>query len=130
MVQTARAVGQIPGKTVVFTGALSPARFKEAMPSSIWASRSARSKASQEGTFIAMNGQIFEPGTVEKIAQRPIASKSHLLPPHRQIMNPSRLALVVLALFATPTLAAPFLVPEYGQLPGTKSWSNKVELAI
>ena len=44
-------------------------------------------------------------------------------------MNPSRLALVVLALFATPTLAAPFLVPEYGQLPGTKSWSNKVELA-
>ena len=37
--------------------------------------------------------------------------------------------LAVLAVLPLSVAAAPFSVPEFGQLPGSKSWSNKVELA-
>ncbi len=66
MVQTARTVGQIPGKTVVFTGALSPARLKGSDAIFNLGLAVCAVQSLSEGTFIAMNGQIFDPGAVEK----------------------------------------------------------------
>ena len=42
MVETAKVLATIPGKTIVLTGALNPARFRGPTPSSTSAPRSAR----------------------------------------------------------------------------------------
>ena len=66
IVDTAIAVGVIEEKTIVFTGALSPARFKgsDALFNLGMAMGAVQSLA--PGTYIAMNGQIFAPETVQK----------------------------------------------------------------
>ena len=66
MVDTAIAVGAIEDKTIVFTGALSPARFKgsDALFNLGMAVGAAQSLG--PGTYIAMNGQIFAPENVQK----------------------------------------------------------------
>ncbi|SHI71445.1 L-asparaginase [Rubritalea squalenifaciens DSM 18772] len=66
MCETAAALQDIPGKTIVLTGALAPARFKitDAVFNVGTAIGAAQSKP--PGVYIAMNGQIFEAGTVRK----------------------------------------------------------------
>lgn len=66
MCETAEALKGIPGKTIVITGALAPARFKitDAVFNVGTAIGAVQSKLA--GVYIAMNGQVFEAGTVRK----------------------------------------------------------------
>lgn len=66
MSETAEYLEGIPGKTIILTGALTPARFRvtDAIFNLGLALGAVLSK--QEGVFLAMNGQIFEAGKVRK----------------------------------------------------------------
>lgn len=63
---TAETLSGIPGKTIVLTGALAPARFRvtDAIFNLGLALGAAQSKA--PGVYLAMNGTIFEAGKVRK----------------------------------------------------------------
>jgi L-asparaginase len=66
MVDTAKYLGVIEGKTIVFTGAMRPARFSDTdalfnVGVAIGALRS-----NDSGVFIAMSGKVFEPTQVVK----------------------------------------------------------------
>jgi L-asparaginase len=66
MVETAQALDGIPGKTIVLTGALSPARFRstDAVFNVGLAVGAVQSKP--PGVYIAMSGKVFEAGKVRK----------------------------------------------------------------
>ena len=66
MVQTAKALRDLPGKTVVLTGAMQPARFR--MTDAVFniASAVTAVQVLPEGVYIAMNGRIFLPDRVRK----------------------------------------------------------------
>jgi L-asparaginase len=66
MVQTAQTIGQLPGKTVILTGALSPARFKGSDALFNLGSAVGAVQAIEQGTFISMNGNLFNPDNVQK----------------------------------------------------------------
>ena len=66
MVDTAQAVGEIEHKTIVFTGALSPARFKGSDALFNLGLAMGAVQSLPNGTYIAMNGQIFSPESVQK----------------------------------------------------------------
>jgi len=65
MTCTAQAL-EVPGKTVVFTGALSPARFAKSDATFNVGMAFAAVQALPAGVYIVMNGQIFEAGKVCK----------------------------------------------------------------
>ena len=66
MVETARHLGDVPGKTVVFVGAMQPAALKatDAVFNSGFALACAQ--LLPEGTYIAMNGEVFRPDAARK----------------------------------------------------------------
>lgn len=66
MADTALKLTDLPGKTIVLTGALSPARFKttDAIFNVGLAVGAVQSKP--PGVYIAMNGQVFDGATVRK----------------------------------------------------------------
>lgn len=66
MVTTAQRLLDVPGKTILITGALNPARFKgsDAVFNIGTAVGAVQSKP--PGVYIAMNGQIWDPRTVRK----------------------------------------------------------------
>ena len=66
MVATAAALGGIPGKRIVLTGALQPAAFaqSDAIFNIGCAIGAVQSKPS--GVYIAMNGEVFDAGQVRK----------------------------------------------------------------
>jgi L-asparaginase len=66
MVETASALADINDKTIVLTGALNPARFvgSDAVFNIGCAVAAAQTMA--PGTYIAMNGRIWNPGKVRK----------------------------------------------------------------
>ena len=66
MAQTARHVGEVEGKTVVFVGAMQPAalRATDAVFNSGFALACAQ--ILPPGTYIAMNGEVFAPSEVRK----------------------------------------------------------------
>lgn len=68
MTLTARAISDIPGRTIVLTGSLAPARFAmtDAMFNIGMAFAAVQSK--KAGVYIVMNGSVFEAGKVEKNA--------------------------------------------------------------
>jgi len=66
MVETAQTIGQLPGKTVILTGALSPARFKGSDALFNLGSAVGAVQAIGEGTYISMNGNLFSPDKVQK----------------------------------------------------------------
>ena len=66
MVETAQTIGQLPGKTVILTGALSPARFKGSDALFNLGSAVGAVQALDEGTYISMNGNLFSPDKVQK----------------------------------------------------------------
>ena len=66
MVETAIALRGIPGKHVVLTGALSPARFRSTDAVFNVALAVAAVQLVGEGVYIAMNGQIFGADDVRK----------------------------------------------------------------
>lgn len=66
MVDTADALADIPGKTIVLTGALSPARFRTTDAVFNVGMAVATVQVATPGVYIAMSGQVFPAGSVRK----------------------------------------------------------------
>lgn len=66
MVETARALEGIDGKTVVLTGALKPARFRDTDAPFNVAAAFVASQVLPGGVWIVMNGRVFNPQHVKK----------------------------------------------------------------
>lgn len=66
MVQTAEALADIPGKTIVLTGAMAPARFRDSDATFNIGFAVGALAALQGGTYVAMNGRVFPAGYVRK----------------------------------------------------------------
>ncbi|MEO1167538.1 MAG: asparaginase domain-containing protein [Pseudomonadota bacterium] len=66
MVETARMLGGVGGKTIVLTGALQPATLKHSDAEFNIGFALAAVQALPPGVYVAMNGRIFDPATVRK----------------------------------------------------------------
>jgi L-asparaginase len=66
MAVTASHLASIPGKTIVLTGALSPARFSESDASFNLGMAFATTQVAAPGVYIVMNGEVFPGGSVRK----------------------------------------------------------------
>ncbi len=66
MPQTADALTDMPGQTIVLTGALTPARFRTTDAVFNVGMAVAAVQVCQPGVYIAMNGQVFPAGAVRK----------------------------------------------------------------
>lgn len=66
MPETAEMLAGIEGKTIVLTGALTPARFKSTDAMFNVGMAVAAAQVAAPGVYIAMNGQVFEAGHVRK----------------------------------------------------------------
>jgi L-asparaginase len=66
MVKTALLLADIPGKTMVLTGALNPARFRDSDAIFNIGCAVGALQALSNGAWIAMNGCIWDPGKVRK----------------------------------------------------------------
>jgi L-asparaginase len=66
MAVTAARLASIPGKTIVLTGALSPARFSESDASFNLGMAFATTQVAPPGLYIVMNGEVFSGGAVRK----------------------------------------------------------------
>ena len=66
MVETAKVLAGIPGKTIVLTGALNPARFEGSDAQFNIGCAVGAVQSLPEGAYIAMNGRIWSPDKVRK----------------------------------------------------------------
>lgn len=66
MPATADVLADLTGKTIVLTGALSPARFKSTDAVFNIGMAVAAAQVAPPGVYIAMSGQVFEAGQVRK----------------------------------------------------------------
>ena len=66
MTDTAKALACIPGKTIVLTGALSPARFAETDAPFNLGMAFATAQVAPPGVYIVMSGQVFDGLKVRK----------------------------------------------------------------
>lgn len=66
MAETADALADIPGKAIVLTGALSPARFRTTDAVFNIGMAVAAVQVASPGVYIAMSGQVFAAGEVKK----------------------------------------------------------------
>jgi len=66
MAQTAEALRDLEGRTIVLTGALTPARFRTTDAMFNIGMAVAAAQTAKPGVYIAMSGQVFEAGTVQK----------------------------------------------------------------
>ena len=66
MVETADALMDIPGKTIVLTGALHPARFRDSDAVFNIGCAIGAVQNLPEGAWIVMGGRVWEPGKVRK----------------------------------------------------------------
>jgi len=66
MTATAARLAPIRGKTIVMTGALTPARFSESDAPFNLGMAFATAQTAPPGVFIVMNGEVFPAGTVQK----------------------------------------------------------------
>jgi L-asparaginase len=66
MPETAAALAGLDGKTIVLTGALSPARFKSTDAMFNIGMAVAAAQVAAPGVYIAMSGQVFNAGEVRK----------------------------------------------------------------
>lgn len=66
MVATAKVLAEIPDKTIVLTGALSPARFRGSDAEFNIGCAVAAVQCLPAGVYIAMNGRIWDPARVRK----------------------------------------------------------------
>jgi len=66
MPDTADALAGLAGKTIVLTGALTPARFKATDAMFNVGMAVAAAQVASPGVYIAMNGRVFEAGHVRK----------------------------------------------------------------
>ena len=68
MVETARVLARIQGKTIVITGALNPARFRGSDAEFNVGTAVGAVQSLPPGVYIAMNGRIWDPTRVRKNA--------------------------------------------------------------
>ena len=66
MVETARTLDGIEGKTIVLTGALKPATLKHSDAEFNIGFALAAAQSLPPGVYVAMNGRIFDPATARK----------------------------------------------------------------
>ena len=66
MVQTALALRGIPGKTIVLTGSMQPARFRNTDAIFNIGTAIGAVQSLPPGVYIAMNGQVFDPTRLRK----------------------------------------------------------------
>jgi L-asparaginase len=66
MTATAARLASIPGKTIVMTGALTPARFSESDASFNLGMAFAAAQIAPAGVYIVMNGEVFPAAAVRK----------------------------------------------------------------
>ncbi len=66
MIQTALALQGIPGKTIVLTGSMQPARFRNTDAVFNIGSAIGAVQALPPGVYIVMNGQVFAPDQLRK----------------------------------------------------------------
>ena len=66
MPETAEALLGLAGKTIVLTGALTPARFRTTDAVFNVGMAVATAQTAKPGVYIVMNGQVFEAGKVQK----------------------------------------------------------------
>ena len=66
MVETARVLATIPGKVIVLTGALNPARFRGSDAEFNIGTAVGAVQSLPDGVYIAMNGRIWDPSRVRK----------------------------------------------------------------
>jgi L-asparaginase len=66
MVKTAQALAEIPGKCIVLTGALQPARFAQSDAIFNIGCAIGALQSKPPGVYIAMNGQVFDADNVVK----------------------------------------------------------------
>jgi len=66
MVQTARVLSDIAGKTIVLTGAMQPATLRNSDAEFNVGFALAAAQTLPPGVYIAMNGEVFDPSKVQK----------------------------------------------------------------
>ena len=66
MTETARVLASVPDKTIVFTGALAPARFSESDATFNLGMAFATAQVAPPGVYITINGQVFHANEVRK----------------------------------------------------------------
>ncbi|MEM1114346.1 MAG: asparaginase domain-containing protein [Pseudomonadota bacterium] len=66
MVHTAKSMGVIPGKTIVLTGSMYPAQYRDSDAIFNLGSALVAAQTLDHGIYIAMNGQIFDPHSAAK----------------------------------------------------------------
>ena len=66
MVQTGCVLAEIPGKTIVITGAMQPATLRNSDAEFNVGFALAAVQTLPHGSYIAMNGEIFDPATTRK----------------------------------------------------------------
>jgi L-asparaginase len=66
MVETARVLARIPGKVIVLTGALNPARFRGSDAEFNIGTAVGAVQSLPDGVYIAMNGRVWDPARVRK----------------------------------------------------------------
>lgn len=66
MIETARALAAVPAKTIVLTGSLAPARFRDSDAFFNIGSAFAAVQILPPGVYLTMNGRIFDPFTSRK----------------------------------------------------------------
>ena len=66
MVETARELASIPGKVIVLTGALNPARFQGSDAVFNIGCAVAAVQTLPDGVYITMNGRVWDPAKVRK----------------------------------------------------------------
>ena len=69
MVETARVLANIPGKVIVLTGSLNPARFQGSDAVFNIGCAVGAIQALDDGVYIAMNGRVWDPARVRKNVQ-------------------------------------------------------------
>ena len=69
-VNTARALEGIPGKTIVLTGAMQPARFRNTDAGFNVGTAVGAVQSLPPGVYLAMNGRVFDPARVRKNRER------------------------------------------------------------
>ncbi len=75
MVKTALKLQEIKGKTIVLTGAMAPARFKNSDALFNLGFSIAAVEILPEGVYIAMNGKVFTPDNVRKNVEAGVFEK-------------------------------------------------------
>lgn len=69
MIETARVLADLEDRTIVLTGALNPARFRDSDAVFNIGCAVGAVQSLPPGVYIAMNGKVWEPGKVRKNAE-------------------------------------------------------------